>query len=97
MNLKEWQVEITKVVKSKGFTWKKEEVDTMLLRIISEIIEASEALRDNDYNTFAEELADTFIRLANCAEVMGVDLEKEVFKKHKKNMDRPYLHGRKKK
>ena len=34
-----------------------------------------------------EELADVFIRLVNCAEVMEIDLEKEVEKKHQKNLE----------
>ena len=50
---------------SKGFNWTKDDVDTMLLRIHSEVSEASEAIRDEDAEGFAEELADVFIRLVN--------------------------------
>lgn len=71
------------------------EIDTVLLRLHSEITEASEALRDEDREHFAEELADVFIRLADCAESMDVDLEKEVTTKCKKNKERSKLHGRK--
>lgn len=66
----------------------------MLLRIHSEVSEASEAVRDNDVEGFAEELADIFIRLVNLCKVWEIDLEEEVIKKHNKNIDRPYLHGR---
>ena len=80
-----------------GFKWSKKEVDTMLLRIISEAIEGSEAVRDENWKLFAEEMADIFIRLVNCCEVMGIDLQNEVHKKHQKNLKRPFLHGRKNK
>ncbi|MCW3976160.1 MAG: hypothetical protein NWE86_07980 [Candidatus Bathyarchaeota archaeon] len=96
-SLKEWQRMITEYAIDKGFKWKKKDIDTMLLRIHSEISEASEAIRDEDWDKFAEELADVFIRLANCAEVMGIDLEKEIEKKHQINLQRPSLHGRKRK
>ena len=81
-SLRDWQKIVTKYAIEKGFNWKKSDVDTMLLRIHSEISEASEAIRDEEWNGFGEELADVFIRLVNCAEVMEIDLEKEVEKKH---------------
>lgn len=94
MNLKNWQYVITQVAEAHGFSWKPEEIDTVLLRIHSEVSEAAEAVRDQNWEEFAEELADIFIRLANCAEVMGIDLDDEVAKKHEYNKKRPYLHGR---
>jgi len=94
LNLNYWQKEITKVCIEKGFDWKPEDIDSMLLRIISELVEGMEAIRDNNMEEFGMELADVFIRLANCAEIMGVDLEEEVIKKHNKNKNRPYRHGR---
>jgi NTP pyrophosphatase (non-canonical NTP hydrolase) len=93
--IKKWQEIITDWAIDKGFTWTQADVDTMLLRLHSEISEASEAIRDNDIEGFAEELADTFIRLVNLCEVMDVDLEEEVIRKHNKNINRPRLHGRK--
>jgi len=96
-SLKEWQQVVTKYAVEHGFEWAKSDVDTMLLRLHSEVSEASEAVRDEDWNGFAEELADIFIRLVNTAEVMGVDLEAEVEKKHQKNLSRQKLHGRKRK
>ena len=82
---------------NKNFYWAPDEIDTILLRIHSEVTEASEAARDNDRDHLGEELADIFIRLANCAEVMGIDLEAETEKKHMINLQRPVLHGRKRK
>ncbi|MFH0749085.1 MAG: MazG nucleotide pyrophosphohydrolase domain-containing protein [Candidatus Bathyarchaeota archaeon] len=96
-SLKEWQKTVTDFAIEHGFNWKKNDVDTMLLRLHSEVSEASEAVRDEDWQGFAEELADIFIRLANIAEVMEVDLETEIEKKHQINLTRPVLHGRKRK
>lgn len=149
--LKDWQDGIREYAESKGFTWTKAEIDTMLLRLISEVCEAAEAARDipikkriqltfvhrkdggeapisvnvdltsdgiffdyidvpfTGYDVLvrgkiieefepdehvAEELADTFIRLADMTKVLGIDLEEEVWEKHKKNLDRPPKHGR---
>jgi NTP pyrophosphatase (non-canonical NTP hydrolase) len=96
-SIKDWQQIVTEWAVSKGFSWVKEDVDTMLLRIHSEVSEASEAIRDNDVEGFAEELADIFIRLVNLCEVWEINLEEEVIKKHNKNLNRPHLHGRKNK
>ena len=96
-SIKDWQQIVTEWAVSKGFSWVKEDVDTMLLRIHGEVSEASEAIRDNDIEGFAEELADIFIRLVNLCEVWGINLEDEVIKKHNENLNRPHLHGRKNK
>lgn len=96
-SIKEWQQIITEWAVNKGFDWSKNDTDTMLLRLQSEVSEASEAIRDNDAKGFAEELADIFIRLVNLCEVWNLDLEEEVTKKHKKNLNRSFLHGRKRK
>ena len=97
MSIKEWQIEITNYAVNHGFDWTPEDIDTMLLRIHSEVSEASEAARDENMEELAEEMADIFIRLANACEVMGIDLEEEVKKKQTKNQKRPKLHGRKRK
>lgn len=96
-SIKKWQEQITEYAISHSFCWKPEDIDTMLLRIISECSEAGEAARDGNLENLAEELADVFIRLANTCEVMNIDLEQEVDKKHQHNLSRPILHGRKRK
>ena len=93
----EWQKIITDYAIEHGFNWTPNDIDTMLLRIHSEVSEASEAVRDEDKQGLAEEMADIFIRLVNACEVMGIDLEAEVTKKHKINLQRGTLHGRKRK
>ena len=97
MQIREWQKEITRYAVEHGFDWTPKDIDTMLLRIHSEVSEASEAARDENMKELAEEMADIFIRLANACEVMGIDLEEEVKRKHNKNLIRPNLHGRKRK
>jgi len=92
--IKEWEDVITKWAISKGFNWTPEDVDTMLLRLHSEVSEAGEEARDDDLEGFKEELADIAIRLFNIAEVFGIDLEKEIEKKMKVNKERPRLHNR---
>lgn len=96
-SIKEWQGIITEYAVDHGFNWTPSDVDTMLLRIHSEVSEASEAARDENKEELAEEMADIFIRLANACEVMGIDLEAEVTKKHNKNLLRDKLHGRRRK
>lgn len=94
-SIKYWQKKITSWAKRKGFNWSKDDIDTILLRIHSEVSEASESSRDCEIgDPLGEELADIFIRLANCAEVMDIDLEEEVREKMKKNYKRGYLHNR---
>lgn len=97
MNIKEWQKTIREWAKTKGFFWETKDVDTMLLRIHSEVTEAGEAMRHNDFDNFKEECADIFIRLVDMCEVFGFDLEAEAIKKHEINVGRPYLHGKAKK
>lgn len=105
MRISKWQKLITEVAISKGFTWDlrkctrcgRNDLDTMLLRLHSEVTEAGEEARDNKHEEIAYELADLFIRLANTSEVMGIDLEEYVRKKMEKNIKRPVLHGRKNK
>ena len=97
MPIKEWQKEITEYAINHGFNWTPNDIDTMLLRIHSEVSEASEAVRDENNKELAEEMADIFIRLVNACEVMGIDLEEEVRKKHNRNLNRERLHGRKRK
>jgi len=68
-------------------------VPEVLCLIHLEVSEALEAYRRNDKANFAEELADIAIRLFDAAEGYGIDLEKEIIKKHEINKSRPYRHG----
>lgn len=75
-------------------------LNTKLLLVVSEIIEAQEVIREKDINKednldkFAEELADAVIRIADLAGAMSIDLEGAIIKKTEKNRTRPRKHGK---
>src|SRR5690606_31764717 len=53
-------------------------IATRLMLIVSELSEALEALRHEDKESFAEELADVAIRLADLCGGLNIDLETEI-------------------
>ncbi len=61
--------------------------------IHSEASEALEAARVGDLKNFGEELADIVIRVLDCAEATGVNIEQEIVNKIEKNAARPVHHG----
>lgn len=65
-----------------------------LMLIVSELGEAVEALRHNNYENFKEELADVVIRVADLCGGLGIDLETEIERKMERNKTRPYKHGK---
>jgi NTP pyrophosphatase (non-canonical NTP hydrolase) len=69
-------------------------IGNRLMLIVTEVAEAQEALRKNDFNNFAEELADIIIRVCDLAGGLNVDLEQEIVKKMEINKNRPYKHGK---
>lgn len=81
-------------------------IDQKLMLIVGEVAEAHEELRSNDNphhvyyrddgkpEGFAFELADVFIRLADLASAVGIDLGAAVAEKHAFNQTRPNKHGR---
>lgn len=81
-------------------------IEQKLLLIVGEVAEAHEELRSNDdphhvyYREngkpegFGFELADVFIRLADLAGALGLDLGAFVAEKHAFNLTRPPKHGR---
>lgn len=70
-----------------------EKILSVLALIHSEVSEATEAARGNDFAHFAEELADVVIRTLDCAAGLGIDIDREVVKKVEKNRSRGYRHG----
>lgn len=68
-------------------------VPAVLALIHSEASEALEAFRKNDPMNFAEELADVLIRVLDCAQGLGIDIDAEVGRKLEKNRSRSYRHG----
>jgi NTP pyrophosphatase (non-canonical NTP hydrolase) len=64
-----------------------------LMLVVTELAEAAEEVRLGDKEKFAEECADTLIRLADLCEALGIDLEAETIKKMARNAERPAMHG----
>ena len=80
----------------------------LLMLVVTELAEACEALRTNRtqklYNesvilwhkdTFEDEIADAFIRLADLCEAKDIDIEWQIKKKLEYNATRPQKHGKK--
>ena len=65
-----------------------------LMLIVTEVAEATEAVRHRDFENFQEELADIIIRVADMAEMFAIDLELAVIRKMKKNKKRKFKHGK---
>lgn len=75
-------------------SWDEEyKVPAVLALIHSEVSEALEAYRMGDRLGFAEELADTLIRVLDLAHGLGIDLGREVVEKLATNRTRGYRHG----
>ena len=95
---------INDLAKKKGWWDNQREDGTVLALVHSEVTEALEVLRNpSDYpdedqqkDHLAEELADVVIRVLDFAEYKDIDLGKALVAKHKKNCDRPHMHGGKK-
>lgn len=66
-----------------------------LMLVVTEVSEAMEAYRNYDRINFAEEVADTIIRLFDICDAMGIDIEAEIKQKMAVNLERPYKHDKK--
>jgi len=71
-------------------------VPRWLMLMVTEIAEAMEAYRHQDFENFKEELSDTIIRIMDTCEAMDIDLLDVILKKCEKNRKRGYKHGGKK-
>lgn len=65
-----------------------------LALVHSEVSEALDALRDDDQDHFAEELADVLIRTLDIAAFCGLSIDEALTDKMAKNLSRPPLNGR---
>lgn len=70
-------------------------IPAVLALITSEISEALEAFRHDDPVNFAEEMADTIIRVLDCTSGLGIDMDAAVRDKMEKNKTRGFRHGNK--
>lgn len=92
--------EILEINKANGWDVTKPEdwdnarkICTVLALIHSEVSEATEAVRHDDPENFAEEMADVLIRVLDCTAGLGLDMDKTVRAKLEKNKGRGYRHG----
>ena len=104
MNISEWQQEVHKVAKEKGWYDKPRTIGDRLMLIVSEISEALEEYRKNEdltyvYDTkhgpqgFPIELADAVIRILDLCEFYEINLTLAIIRKNAYNKTRPYRHG----
>ena len=80
---------------SKHFETNYDNVPEKLMFIVSELSEALEAARDDNWRDFEEEVADALIRLLDMSAGLGLNLTKAVHDKMIKNEGRAMKHGRK--
>ena len=74
-------------------------ISQKLLLVISEISEATEAMRLDKYgleekNTFEDELADSIIRILDLCAELNIDIEKQIAWKMEINKNREYKHSK---
>jgi len=93
-SLNETAVEAMFIRIHNGFETTKENMLGKLMLVVSEISEAAEDVRHEQWEHFGEELADTIIRIMDIAATLEIDLEKEIDRKMEINRNRPYLHGK---
>lgn len=85
---------------NKGFwdDYNPDDIHHKLSRImlaVTELAESVEALRDDDNANFAEELADTLIRVLDMCGGFQVDVGPAMFDKMRVNESRKRMHGKK--
>lgn len=98
--LKKLGYEILAVNESNGWNVTKPEdfdlvykVPACLALVHSEVSEALEAFREDDFDNFKEEMADTLIRVLDVATGLGIDMDLEVAAKLAVNKTRGFRHG----
>lgn len=102
MRLDQLATYVHRVIASKGFHTpsgidtenQKRDVLGKLMLVTTEVAEAAEAVRHDDYENYKEELADTVIRILDLCGAQDIDLEDEIMKKMETNEGRPKLHGK---
>lgn len=95
MEIEEMVDQVHKNAVAKGF-WQSKNIGEKIALCHSELSEALEALRCNDPENFAEELADTVIRIFDICGHLEIDIAEHIKKKHMRNLERPAMHGGKK-
>lgn len=94
MNLNDIVDDIVRWRKSKGFktTWRNTPEKLML--VVTEVSEAMEAYRHEDFKNFTEEIVDSIIRLFDLGGSLNIDLEAAIQHKMEINKKRKWKHGK---
>ena len=87
------QRQVREVNEANGWFDKERPFAADIALLHSEVSEAYEGYRNNDWANVHEELADVLIRLLDTAERHGVDLERQAMEKLERNRQRGYRHG----
>ncbi len=95
MDLKDLAEKAHANAREKGFWEGKKNFLEGLMLVTSELGEATEAFRKDDWDNVKEELADVMIRVMDLSEGFGINIEEEVIKKIEFNRTRPYKHNKK--
>ena len=91
--LNELSREALEIAQEHGFYLNDFDLVKQMAMLHTEVSEAVEALRVDDREAFAEELADVIIRCAGSAAWADIDLQAAVDDKMEKNRTREYKHG----
>lgn len=83
-----WNIEVSSEEDKNNF------ITAQLMRIVSEAVEALQALEIGDMENFAVELADIPIRVASLCGLLEIDLQGEIERKMEENKARGYMHGK---
>ena len=77
-----------------GYEGTEAEIVMRIMLIVTELSEGVEGLRHGDADNFAEELADTAIRLFDLCGGLDIDLAGAIEMKMLVNAQRPRMHGK---
>ena len=94
LDLNQYSERCMQLRKCKGFTTGWNNIVEKLMLVVTELAEATEALRVFNRDGFKEEIADTFIRLFDICGSLDIDIEYEIEKKISINITRPHKHGK---
>lgn len=94
LRLNEYAKDIQAWREGKGFQTSWENMQEKLMLVVTEVAEASEARRTDDWPNFKEEIADTFIRLMDITATLDIDIEAGIHRKMGFNKNRPFMHDK---